>query len=132
MSGLNHRLGVPVLGSCAEETSPVGCLENQCDRKAGAPRLRLGGVWVLACHQTGQREVYPSSCCHATPPQSKPSECYPAHSKPQLGPGSQAFRTWERVNQKIQRCPGGQGCRLDRAVSIAGAYSNSTQEIAQT
>ena len=76
MSGLNHRLGVPVLGSCAEETSPVGCLENQCDRKAGAPRLRLGGVWVLACHQTGQKglpEWLPPHC----DPQSKLGD-YPA------------------------------------------------------
>ena len=36
------------------------------------------------------------------------------------------------VNLRIQRCPGGQGYSLDRAVSISGAYSNSTQELAQT
>ena len=33
VSRLSHILGVPVLGSYTEETSPLGCLENQWDRQ---------------------------------------------------------------------------------------------------
>ena len=97
MSGLNHRLGVPVLGSCAEETSPVGCLENQCDRKAGAPRLRLGGVWVLACHQTGQKGLPEWLPPHCAPKAALSKHPRPTHSTPQIGTGSREAKSWQKT-----------------------------------
>lgn len=60
VSGLNHRLRVPVLGSCAEETSLLGCLENSMtERETGEPRLHLGGVCgcLLATRQGRKRSA---------------------------------------------------------------------------
>ena len=39
VSALSHTPSILVLESCAEDTSPLGCLEDHCDRQKGWRRL---------------------------------------------------------------------------------------------
>lgn len=39
VSALSHTLSILVLESCAEDTSPLDCLEDHCDRQKGWRRL---------------------------------------------------------------------------------------------
>ena len=76
VSGLNHRLGVLVLGSCA---SPLGCLENQCDRE----RLEsLDSTWeecVGACLPPDRAE---RGLLQWLPPQCAPEAELSKHPRP--------------------------------------------------
>ena len=99
-SGLSHRLGIPVLESCKEQTSTLGCRENCWDRQkgwrsldstheeyacAGLPKIRAERAlhWQLPLRHTPQSELveHPG----------------PAHSIPQPSARFGPTKPWEET-----------------------------------
>lgn len=94
VSKSNHRLDVPVLGSLADETSPLAGLENCWDREKG--RRSLDST-CECCLATGQREVIPEPATSCAPQPEQSKDPGPNHSTPQLGTGSRMARSWEKT-----------------------------------
>lgn len=125
VSGSSYRLGIPVLGSYAEETSPHGCLENPWDRYKGWRSLDS------TCQESAGASFPPERAERGLPyqlppcpaPKSKLSE-HPGLLTPrpslsldlgQPGPG-------KRPNLGMQRWPRVLGCGLGREVeALVGA-----------
>ena len=111
VSGLSHRLGIPVLGSCVKEPSPLGWPENCWDRKRGW--RSLGSTCEECAQDDLVREVRSSrwwaSHLHLQPQPELTERSCPAHFTSQCSTGPEAARTGgEKLNlgtQRRQRSP---------------------------
>ena len=98
VSGLSHRLGIPVLGSCVKEPSPLGWPENCWDRKRGW--RSLGSTRKECAQDDLAREVRSSrwwaSHLHLQPQPELTERSCPAHFTSQCSIGPEAARTGEK------------------------------------